>query len=125
MTSCRTCGSILRRGSGRSRDERAGAVFAALADPSRRRIASLLSERGPSTSTELAARLPITRQAVAKHLDALEGAGLVEWTRNGRECRYRLTPEPFEAAALWMASVGAQWDRRLERLNELLAGRRR
>jgi DNA-binding transcriptional ArsR family regulator len=111
--------------SARSRDERAGAVFAALADGSRRRIASLLSEHGPSTPTELAARLPITRQAVAKHLDALEDAGLVEWTRNGRESRYRLTPEPFEAAALWMASVGAQWDRRLERLHELLGGTRR
>jgi DNA-binding transcriptional ArsR family regulator len=81
--------------SARSRDERAGAVFAALADGSRRRIASLLSEHGPSTPTELAAQLPITRQAVAKHLDALEEAGLVEWKRNGRESRYRLTPEPF------------------------------
>jgi DNA-binding transcriptional ArsR family regulator len=113
----------LRRGSARKGDERAGAVFAALADATRRRIAWLLSERGPLTATELAAQLPITRQAVAKHLDALEEAGLVEWTRNGRESRYRLTPEPFEAAALWMASVGAQWDRRLERLHELLGGR--
>jgi len=110
----------LRRGSGRSSDERAGAVFAALADPTRRRIARLLSEGGPQTPTELAAQLPMTRQAVAKHLDWLEDARLVEWSRNGRESRYRLTPEPLEAAALWMASVGAEWDRRLARLRGLL-----
>lgn len=72
------------------------------------------------TPTELASRLPMTRQGVAKHLDWLENAGLVEWSRNGRESRYRLTPEPFEAAALWMASVGAKWDRRLERLRSML-----
>ena len=113
----------MRRGFARSRDDRAGAVFGALADPTRRRVASLLSEHGPLTPTELAARLPVTRQAVAKHLDWLEAAGLVDSTRNGRESRYRLTPEPFEAAALWMASLGAQWDERLARLQDLIEGR--
>jgi DNA-binding transcriptional ArsR family regulator len=106
--------------SARRRDEQAGAVFAALADPTRRRIVELLSELGAQTATQLATRLPITRQGVAKHLDLLDEAGLVEWSRNGRESRYRLTPEPFEAAALWMASVGAEWDRRLEALRGLL-----
>jgi DNA-binding transcriptional ArsR family regulator len=105
--------------SARRRDEQAGAVFAALADPTRRRIVELLSEGGAQTATELARRLPITRQGVAKHLDLLDEAGLVEWSRNGRESRYRLTPEPFEAAALWMAAVGAEWDRRLEALRGL------
>ncbi len=72
------------------------------------------------TQTELAARLPVTRQAVAKHLGALAAAGLVEPARAGRESRYRLTPAPFEAAALWMAALGAEWDRRLEALRSLL-----
>jgi DNA-binding transcriptional ArsR family regulator len=95
-------------------------VFAALADPTRREIATLLSERGPLTQTELAARLPITRQAVAKHLGSLADAGLVESTRDGREARFRLTPEPFEAAALWMMARGARWDARLEALRGML-----
>jgi DNA-binding transcriptional ArsR family regulator len=99
-------------------------VFAALADPSRREIARLVSERGPLTPTQLAGELPITRQAVAKHLAALAEAGLVESERDGRETRYRLTPEPFEAAALWMAALGAHWDRRLEALRALVTGGR-
>lgn len=95
-------------------------MFAALADPTRREIARLLSERGPLTQTELARRLPVSRQAVAKHLSALASAGLVEPARAGREAPYRLTPAPFEAAALWMAALGAEWDRRLESLRTLL-----
>lgn len=83
----------------------------------------MLSARGPQTPTQLAAELPITRQAVAKHLAALAEAGLVESSRDGRETRYRLTPEPFEAAALWMAALGAEWDRRLEALRRMLGGR--
>jgi DNA-binding transcriptional ArsR family regulator len=113
----------LARASRRRDDREAGAVFTALADPTRRRIVELLSERGAQTPTELASRLPITRQGVAKHLDLLEEAGLVEWSRNGRESRYRLTPEPFETAALWMTSIGAEWDRRVEALREQLDGR--
>ena len=101
----------------------AGAVFAALADKRRRQIATLLSERGPLTQTELAAELPISRQGVAKHLLALGVAGLVESSRDGRESRYRLTPEPFEAAALWMMARGARWDKRLEALRELVEPR--
>jgi DNA-binding transcriptional ArsR family regulator len=95
-------------------------VFAALADPTRREIARLLSELGPLTQTELASQVPVTRQAVAKHLGALAEAGLVDPAREGRESRYRLTPAPFEAAALWMAALGAEWDRRLEALQSLL-----
>jgi DNA-binding transcriptional ArsR family regulator len=64
--------------------------------------------------------LPVTRQAVAKHLAALADAGLVEPARHGRESRYRLTPAPFEAAALWMAALGAEWDRRLDALRSHL-----
>jgi ArsR family transcriptional regulator, cadmium/lead-responsive transcriptional repressor len=104
-------------------DERAGAVFAALADPTRREIAKLLAERGPLTPTELAGCLPVTRQAITKHLAALEEAGLASSSRSGRETRYRLTPRPFEAAALWMAALGAEWDERLEALRSLLERR--
>jgi ArsR family transcriptional regulator, cadmium/lead-responsive transcriptional repressor len=98
-------------------------VFAALADPTRREIARLLADRGPLTPTELAAQLPITRQAVTKHLIALDEAGLVDSSHRGRETRYRLTPRPFEAAALWMAALGAEWDERLESLRRLLERR--
>jgi ArsR family transcriptional regulator, cadmium/lead-responsive transcriptional repressor len=104
-------------------NDRAGAVFAALADPTRREIARLLADRGPLTPTELAKTLPITRQGVAKHLLALEEAGLVRSARHGRETRYRLTPRPFEAAALWMAALGAGWDERLDSLRRLLERR--
>jgi DNA-binding transcriptional ArsR family regulator len=117
---------VRRRESGgqlSSLDGEAGAVFAALADPTRREIARLLADRGPSTPTELAAQLPITRQGVTKHLVALDEAGLVRSSRRGRETRYRLTPRPFEAAALWMAALGAEWDERLESLRRLLERR--
>ncbi len=97
-------------------EERAGAVFSALADPTRRQVVRLLAERGGITATEGAATLPVTRQAVTKHLRALADAGLVEAERRGRETRFRLTPEPFAAAAAWMAAVGADWDVRLTRL---------
>lgn len=98
-------------------------MFAALADPTRREIAQLLADEGPQTQTELARRLPITRQGIAKHLSALADAGLVEASRAGRESRYRLTPAPFAAAALWMAALGAEWDKRLESLRRLLERR--
>jgi DNA-binding transcriptional ArsR family regulator len=95
-------------------------VFAALADPNRRRLLGYLAERETATATELAAELPVTRQAVAKHLTALRAAGLVEPSRQGRETRYRLTPAPLAEAMTWMAEVGAQWDDRLEALRRYL-----
>jgi DNA-binding transcriptional ArsR family regulator len=95
-------------------------VFAALADPTRREIVERLAHDGPQTPTTLAAGLPITRQAVAKHLHALDTAGLVAPARAGREVRYRLTPAPLTDAAGWMAGVGAEWDERLARLQRAL-----
>ena len=94
------------------------AVFQALADPTRRALIRHLSE-APGTATELSARLPITRQAVAKHMAALHEAGLVAAERSGRQVRYRLTPGPMADAATWMADVGAAWDRRLQNLQRL------
>lgn len=98
-----------------------GAVFAALADHTRREVVTHLSAEGPATPTELANRLPVTRQAVAKHLAALRSAGLVAVSREGREVRYRLTPAPLAEAMTWMVEVGAEWDRRLDALRRLLA----
>ena len=93
-----------------------GAVFAALADPTRREVVRSLAERPGLTASRLAGELPMTRQAVAKHLSALSGAGLVTARREGHETRYTLTPAPLAEAIDWMTAVGAAWDARLERL---------
>ena len=97
-------------------------VFAALADPNRRFLVETLAARGSATATQLAAELPVTRQAVAKHLAALGEAGLVDATRAGRETRYRLTPGPLSDAVAWIERVGGQWDERLAALRTHLAG---
>jgi DNA-binding transcriptional ArsR family regulator len=99
----------------------ADAVFGALGDPNRRRLIRLLATGGAATPTELAAELPVTRQAVAKHLAALGSAGLVAGRRSGREVRYTLTPAPLADAAAWLAEVGERWDERLEALRRHLA----
>ena len=97
-----------------------GAIFHALADGNRRRLLGFLAERDSATATELAAELPVTRQAVAKHLGELSAAGLVEGERRGRETRYRLTPAPLSEATRWLADVGAAWDERLTALGRHL-----
>ncbi len=74
-----------------------------------------------ATATELARDLPVTRQAVSKHLSVLSNSGLVESGRSGREVRYRLTLAPLSEAMAWMAGVGAQWDARLARLERQLS----
>ena len=102
-------------------EDRAGAVFGALADPMRRRLLSEIAAH-PATATELANGLPISRQAVAKHLTSLSEAGLLERERAGRDVRYRVTPQPLSEAVSWMADVGGQWDARLARLGRALEG---
>jgi DNA-binding transcriptional ArsR family regulator len=94
-------------------------VFAALSDPTRRQVMRCLAER-PTTATELAGRVPVSRQAIAKHLAALEEAGLVASDVEGRARRYRLTPGPLADAMGWMAEVGGEWDRRLASLRRHL-----
>lgn len=99
-----------------ARRDPAGPVFAALADPTRRELVRRLADGGEATATELSAELPMTRQAVSKHLALLEDAGLVETTRAGREVRYRLSTPPLADAMAWMAAVGGRWDERLAAL---------
>jgi DNA-binding transcriptional ArsR family regulator len=91
-------------------------VFAALADPTRREVFQLVAQGRAHTATELAAALPVTRQAVAKHLAILEEAQLVDGAREGRAMRFRATPAPLTDAIAWMAEVGGEWDERLARL---------
>ena len=103
---------------GRSRVDH---VFDALGDPGRRSLVEAVASRGSATATELAAGLPVTRQAVAKQLAALADAGLLCATRAGRETRYEVTPEPLGDAVAWMVEDGARWDERLEKLGRSLA----
>ena len=100
------------------------AVFGALADGTRRSLLADIARRGDATPTELAADSPVTRQAVAKHLGVLADAGLVEARREGRETRYRHTPEPFSDAIGWMVDVGGRWDDRLAALQRAAERRR-
>ena len=97
----------------------AGPVFSALSDQTRRSIVEQLGAQ-PATASDLAGFVPITRQAVVKHLAVLEDAGLVRGTRDGRRVVYELTPEPFADAARWMSEVGAAWDTRLSALSDTI-----
>lgn len=94
-------------------------VLGALADPTRRRLLDLLAARGEATATTLAERLPVSRQAVVKHLAVLDAAGLVSGTRVGREVRYAVRPAALDATARWMASLAADWDRRLAHIKRV------
>ncbi|WP_370970815.1 ArsR/SmtB family transcription factor [Amycolatopsis sp. cg9] len=91
-------------------------VLAALADPTRRRVLDLLAAHGPATATTLAAGLPVSRQAVVKHLAVLDAAGLVDSVKAGREVRYAVRSDALDATARWMAALAAEWDRRLAKI---------
>jgi len=95
-------------------------VFDALADPTRRQIIEALARQGELTATQFAEGLPITRQGVSKHLTVLEQAGLVTAEKIGRERRYSLNPEPLEDTLKWVEQVTSSWDRRLQRLRQIL-----
>lgn len=98
-------------------------LFSALSDSTRRQVMQFLSERGGASASELADQMPVSRQAIVKHLSALKAAGLVAAEREGRHTRYHLTPAPLGDAMSWMADVGAEWDARLEALQRLLKRR--
>ncbi|HEY6785765.1 MAG TPA: metalloregulator ArsR/SmtB family transcription factor [Trebonia sp.] len=92
-------------------------VFTALADPTRRAILATLAAQGPATATDLADRLPITRQAISKHLALLADAGLVTAEPGERRrVRYRLHSAPVQVAQQFLAALAHDWDDRLEAL---------
>ncbi len=96
-------------------------VFVALADPSRRAILAALAAGGPATATDLAGRLPITRQAIAKHLALLTVAGLVmAEPGERRRVRYRLNSTPIQVAQQFLAALARDWDSRLDALKDHL-----
>ncbi len=95
------------------------ALWAAVADPTRRRVLDALLEHGEASSTTLAEGLPVTRQAVAKHIVVLTEVGLVAGRRSGRETRYAVQPERLDDATAALARVAAQWDRRLARIKRI------
>lgn len=95
-------------------------VFNAVADPTRRRILERLRADGPLSIKELAVPLPISRQAVTKHLDALRAAGLIRMQRAGRERLHFLVADPLREVADWLEPYAEEWDRRLERLKQHL-----
>ena len=100
-------------------------LWAAVAEPTRRRLLDALLARGESTATTLAAELPVTRQAVTKHLAVLDRAGLIERRRAGREVRYAVRPERLDEATRSMAQVAAGWERRLAKIKRLAAAANR
>jgi DNA-binding transcriptional ArsR family regulator len=94
-------------------------LWSAVTDPTRRRVLDLLLDRGEATATTLSGALPVTRQAVAKHLAVLDRVGLVECRRQGREVRYAIRPQRLDAATRSMARVAADWDARLSTIKRL------
>ncbi len=100
-----------------------GAVFAALADPTRRTVVQSLLSEGTTSVPALTASLPISRQAVAKHLAALEEASLLErLPPAGREVRYRLRGEALAPATAWLKAAESAWEGRLGRLKRAVEG---
>jgi DNA-binding transcriptional ArsR family regulator len=101
----------------------AAEVFAALADPSRRAILASLAASGPATATDLAGRLPITRQAIAKHLALLTEAGLVvAEPGERRRVRFRLDSAPMRVAQQFLGALARDWDGPLAALDQHLKG---
>jgi DNA-binding transcriptional ArsR family regulator len=94
-------------------------LLEAVADTSRRRVLDLILSHGEATPTSLAAELPFTRQAVAKHLAVLDRAGLVVSSRHGREVHYSVAPEHMDRAVRAMARVAARWDARLDAIKRM------
>ena len=102
-----------------ARVEEQDELWAAIAEPARRRLLDLLLAQGEASATTLAADLPITRQAVVKHLAVLDRAGLVTGRRQGREVRYAVRPERLDEARQRLAEVAAGWEASLATIKRL------
>lgn len=98
------------------------ALWSAVGDPTRRKLLDLLLAEGGGTATTLSTRLPVTRQAVAKHLGVLDRVGLVSMTPIGREHRYEVDEAQLARATAQLAAVGAVWDARLQRIKSIAEG---
>jgi DNA-binding transcriptional ArsR family regulator len=94
-------------------------LWSAVGDPTRRRMLDLLLSGGGGSATTLGQQLPVTRQAVAKHLAVLDRAGLVRSTPVGRERRYQVDDQQLARAVAQLSSVGAAWDARLQRIKRI------
>ena len=94
-------------------------LWSAVGDPTRRRMLDLLLADGGGTATTLSDRLPVTRQAVAKHLGVLDRVGLVHATSAGRERRYHVDEAQLARAVAQLSSVGSAWDARLQRIKRI------
>jgi DNA-binding transcriptional ArsR family regulator len=94
-------------------------LWSAFGDPTRRQMVDLLLADGAGTATTLSERLPVTRQAVSKHLVVLDRAGLVRSTTVGRERRYQVDERQLARAAAQLADVGSAWDARLQRIKRI------
>ena len=94
-------------------------LWSAIGDPTRRRMLDLLLIDGEGTATTLGRQLPVTRQAVAKHLGVLDRVGLVRSTPAGREKRYRVDDAQLARAVAQLSSVGSAWDARLQRIKRM------
>lgn len=94
-------------------------LWSAIGDPTRRRMLDLLLADGDGTATTLGQQLPVTRQAVAKHLGVLDRVGLVRGTSAGRERRYRVDDAQLARAVAQLSSVGSTWDARLRRIKRI------
>ena len=94
-------------------------LWSAVGDPIRRRLLDLLLTEGVGTATSLSEQLPVTRQAVAKHLVVLDRVGLVHATPMGREKHYRIDDAQLSRAVAQLSAVGATWDARLRRIKRI------
>lgn len=113
-------------------DDRSEPLFEALADATRRRVLVALASAGPATSTQLASAFPVTRQAIAKHLQVLATAGIVRAEHRGRETRWTFVPGSLEPAAAWIEALdrdagggGAGWEDTVTALQRHLEEQRR
>jgi DNA-binding transcriptional ArsR family regulator len=97
-------------------------ILAAVADPTRRQLLATLAAKGPATATELAAGVPISRQAIAKHLAVLRGVGLVTSHKDGRDVRFEVRTRPLAQTAGWLAALASDWDTRLAAIKRIAEG---
>jgi DNA-binding transcriptional ArsR family regulator len=94
-------------------------LWEAMADPTRRKLVDLLVAHGEATATTLTAEMPVSRQAISKHLSVLQRVGLIDGHRQGREVRYEVREQRLADATAALAAVAERWDRRLRSIKQV------